>query len=268
MEESEVTQNKKGVDALLDIISVLRGENGCPWDKKQTPQSMGVYLVEEVYELLEAIESGSSEAVCEELGDVLFQVMFIAILFSERGDFSLSDVVKSNVDKMVRRHPHVFGESKVDNDDDVRRQWRKIKKTESNNIEKESVLDSVPRKLPALMRAYRVAERAAGTGFDWDDEYGVMDKVEEEWAEFKAEVPEGNKEKIALEFGDVLFTMLNVVRFLRIHPETALSSATKKFEKRFRKMENDFAEKGREISSVSKKEMNASWGSIKKESGF
>jgi len=229
---------------------------------------MGVYLIEEVYELVEAIESGSSEAVCEELGDVLFQVLFIAILFAEKGDFNLSDVVGSNVEKMVRRHPHVFADAEAESAEDVRKQWRKIKETEESHIDKESVLDSVPRKLPALMRAYRIAERAAGTGFDWDDVYGVMEKVEEEWNEFKSEVPSGNKEKIALEFGDILFTMLNVVRFLRIHPETALSSATKKFEKRFRKMESDFAEKGREISSVSQKEMNEVWDKIKEESGY
>ncbi len=251
---------------LDDIISALRGKNGCPWDKKQTPASMALYLIEETHELLEAIESEDTEHIKEELGDVLFLIIFIARMFDEKKAFNINDAAKEASRKLIRRHPHVFGDGHLSTDDEVKKQWDKIKKKE-NNHKLSSVLDSVPLKLPALMRAYRISERAARTGFDWNDIHGVMDKVQEEWDEFKnemASLEDGENGKAALEMGDILFTLVNVARFAKIHPETALSASNAKFEKRFRYMEEKAKEKGMEIDSVPSREKEALWEEAKK----
>ena len=257
------------IDKLIQIVKTLRGENGCPWDKKQTPQTIAGYLVEEVYELVDAIEAANPDRVCEELGDVLFQVLFTAFLFEEMGHFNIKDVVRKIHEKMVRRHPHVFGNEKVTDADEVKQKWRIIKMKEKAGRQRESILDSVPVGLPALMRAYRVSERAAGAGFDWNDISEVVEKAEEEWSEFKAEVKGKNKakinrEKAALEFGDILFTLVNVARFAELHPETALRESTKKFEKRFKHMESIISEKGQNIESISAKEMDKLWKQVKR----
>lgn len=267
--------DRNPIQALDKIIETLRGENGCPWDKKQTPESICVYLVEEAHELLDAIQSKSPGDICEELGDVLFQVLFIARFFEERGLFSIDAAARKSAEKMIRRHPHVFGEVSLTEAEEVRQQWHDIKKREKNGREAESsILDAVPRSLPALMRAYRVSERAARTGFDWDDIAGVMEKAEEEWREFRAEVGRGgggstegehpDREKIAMEFGDVLFTLVNVARFARVHPETALARATRKFEERFHHLERSAAESGRDIDAVPREEKEQLWNEAKK----
>ena len=168
-----------GINSIIDLIETLRGEKGCPWDRKQTPGTIAVYLVEEVYELVDAIESGDHNGVCEELGDVLFHILFLTGLFREMGCFDIKDVVDLNVEKMTRRHPHVFGNERFVSVEEVKAHWHKIKMKEKNLAKKASILDSVPIGLPALMRAYRVSERAARTGFDWIDISGVMEKVEE-----------------------------------------------------------------------------------------
>ncbi len=272
MGHSENNKKSSNIKALIRLIETLRGENGCPWDREQTPQSMVVYLVEEIYELVDAIESGNVGAICEELGDVLFQALFIARLYEEMGHFDVEMVAEKNRKKMIQRHPHVFGNEKVDSPDQVRQRWREIKNKENRDHPGKSFLDSVPRKLPALMRAYRISDRAAGQGFDWDDISGVILKVEEEWSEFKFELgesqdPEKKKERLALEFGDVLFTLVNVARFSKIHPETALSSATRKFEKRFRYMEKILFENGESLNSVSRDALERLWELSKKEIG-
>lgn len=260
------------INEVIALIETLRGENGCPWDKKQTPRSMAVYLVEEVHELLDAIESGNSEDVCEELGDVLFQVLFIACLFNEKGHFNLEDAAEKNRQKMIRRHPHVFGDETAQTSDQVRQRWREIKTRENAALARRSILDSIPGSLPALMRAYRISERAAGRGFDWDDIAGVMAKTEEEWAEFKQELDaasgsEEGKTRLALEFGDILFTLVNVARFAGIHPETALSGSTKKFERRFRHMEEKLSEKGLAPDTAPRDELERLWDAAKREMG-
>jgi MazG family protein len=258
-----------GINAIIKVIERLRGKDGCPWDKQQTPQTLTVYLVEEIYELIDAIESGETDDVREELGDALFHILFIAHIYREMGHFDINDVAAINAEKMTRRHPHVFGEGKIAGVDGVRDQWHKIKMGEEKRDKTASILDSIPAGLPALMRAHRISERAAKTGFDWDDLGGVIRKVEEEWAELKlALTAEGstgkNLENVALEFGDVLFTLVNVARFARIHPETALSGSTKKFEKRFKYMEKLILEKGQNIESVSHQEMEQLWEEAKK----
>ncbi|OQY14122.1 MAG: nucleoside triphosphate pyrophosphohydrolase [Desulfobacteraceae bacterium 4572_187] len=257
-----------GINSIIDLIEILRGENGCPWDRKQTPKTIAVYLLEEVYELVDAIESGDTSSICEELGDVLFHILFLSGLFREMGHFDIKDVVDLNIEKMTRRHPHVFGNERLDSIEEVRVRWHQIKKQEKSRAKKASILDSVPAGFPALMRAYRVSERAAKTGFDWNDISGVMQKVEEEWSEFKAVLERENrtptdKDLLALEFGDVLFTLVNVARFAHIHPETALRNSTKKFEKRFKYMEKMIAKSRRNIESVSQEEKNELWEETK-----
>lgn len=256
------------IDALIELIETLRGDNGCPWDKKQTPQTIAVYLIEEVYELIDAIESGNPENVCEELGDVLFHILFLVSLFREMGHFDIKDVVNVNTEKMTRRHPHVFGKDRVGSAEEVRSRWHKIKMKEKQRAPEASILDSVPASLPALMRAYRISERAAKTGFDWGDISGVMKKVEEEWNELKTALKGLNKsikdqDILALEFGDVLFTLVNVARFANIHPEIALQGSTKKFEKRFKHMEKQISKSQREMESFSQDELNGLWEEAK-----
>ena len=256
---------------VIALIQRLRAKNGCPWDRKQTPHSLSVYLIEEMYELVEAVAAGDPQSVCEELGDVVFQVLFMAELFAESGAFDLDRVVERNVAKMVRRHPHVFGETKAHTTAAIRENWHAIKKEEQkekNGVRETSLLDSIPAGMPALMRSYRVSERAARTGFDWNDLAEVMDKVEEEWREFKSAARQvGNAadlQKAAVEFGDIVFTLSNVARFMGFHPETALTAAIQKFERRFRHMEKAFGDRGRELESASRKEMDSAWETAKR----
>ena len=233
MENETIAPAPNPLGAVIALIKRLRGEGGCPWDRKQTPQSLSVYLIEEMYELVDAVASADNQAVCEELGDVVFQVLFLAELFSENGSFDLTKVVDRNIEKMVRRHPHVFGEKKVTSTAAIRDNWHAIKREEKKADPTDpaaSLLDSIPVGLPALMRSYRVSERAARTGFDWNDLEEVMAKVEEEWREFKAAVrqirDDDSRGKAAVEFGDIIFTLSNVARFVGFHPETALKRAS------------------------------------------
>lgn len=252
---------------LAALIETLRGQNGCPWDKKQTPNTMTRYLIEEVYELVDAILAEDAQAVCEEAGDVLFQLLFVIRLFEEAGHFGLADVVENNRVKMVRRHPHVFGDCIAKTPQTVSENWEKIKRAEKRAHKDRSVLSSIPRSLPALARAAMVSERAAKTGFDWDDISGVMAKTMEEWQEFAREVNSGQGvaagPEAAMEFGDVLFTMVNVARFARIHPETALIQSIQKFEKRFNFMEEKAAAAGRDFNSLTAQEMQGLWDAAK-----
>lgn len=260
------------LDRLDEIIRILRGDNGCPWDRKQTPRKMALYLIEEAHELLAAIDDDDPDGVREELGDVLFQIVFIARMYQEKGRFDLDAAARTSREKMVRRHPHVFGEESAEDAEAVRRRWHTIKMAEKGGQAPESVLDSVPRSLPAFMRAYRVAERAARTGFDWEDLAGVMEKVEEEWAELKvaladaeASGDETRREMVAMEFGDLLFTLANVARFAKIHPETALAGATRKFELRFRHMEAAVARREKKLEELTPAEFDDLWETAKRE---
>lgn len=258
----------KKITELIKLIETLRGKNGCPWDQKQTPRSISIYLIEEMYELVEAIIRKDSDDICEELGDVLFHILFIAALYKEQDSFNLEQVIARITQKMIRRHPHVFGDIKVENVEDVKKQWHHIKQSEKKNGPTSSILSSVPKSLPALIRSYRISERAARSGFDWDDIKGVMEKVEEEWKEFKSEMDlspekEINLHKKSLEFGDILFTLMNVARFAGIHPETALAESTNKFEKRFKFMETEISKKGKQFESISRIELNQFWEQAK-----
>lgn len=254
---------------ILEIIKKLRGENGCSWDKKQTPKTMTIYLIEEIHELVEAINSGEPDAVLEELGDVLFLIIFVAYMFETTGHFNLMDVADKNCEKMINRHPHVFGDKKGGSIEDIRKRWHAIKMKEKNHGKSDSLLDAIPSGLPALIRAYRISERAAKTGFDWDNISDVMEKVNEEFSEFKTELSANNKtkkntDKAAMEFGDILFTLVNVARFAHFHPETALTSSINKFEKRFKHMEKSASQKGLDLESLTREEMDIFWNESKK----
>ena len=204
---------------------------------------MLIYLIEEVYELADAIESGSAEAAREELGDVLFHIVFITRLFQEMGDFSVYDVAGDITNKMIRRHPHVFGTARVDNTEEIRKNWHQIKQNEKKQSKRASVLDSVPLKLPALMRAYRIGERTARHGHNWQDRDGLLDKLDAEFHQLKQRIQNTKSDQILDEFGNLLFSLVHLARLLKIHPETALSSAIRAFETQFRQMEKEGSEK-------------------------
>jgi MazG family protein len=248
---------------LLRIIERLRGADGCPWDRQQTARSMMRYLLEEAYELADAVASEEAGNVCEELGDVLFHVLFIAQINAEAGAFSLAEVCRAIADKMIRRHPHVFGSATVADSDEVVRNWQRIKQGENHPHQRQSVLDGLPASMPCLMRAFAVSERAARARFDWQDVDGVLAKLAEELAEFREALRRGMPEEVCEEFGDVLFTLVNVGRLAGVHPETALAGAARKFEKRFRQMETVIGDSGRELESVPQSEKDLIWESIK-----
>lgn len=259
------------IDDVMALIRALRAEDGCPWDRKQTPSTLSVYLIEEVHELVEAIEADDDEAVVDELGDVFFQVLFLVFLFEQAGRLELGRVLERNIRKMVRRHPHVFGDDHVENAEQVKERWREIKRKEKKH--QGSLMDSVPSGLPALMRAYRISERAAGIGFDWENVQGVMDQVESEWSEFKNEMADlasratNGDSPAALEFGDVLFSLVNVARMAGFHPETALQRSTAKFVDRFKSMEDEAGRMGDGLARLSRDEMERLWEKVKSRQG-
>ncbi len=263
--KNEINLNVDLLSDLIALIKKLRGENGCPWDQKQTLRSMSVYLIEEVYELVDAIQKESPQLIMEELGDVLFQIFFIFQLFNEDHRVSLKDVVSANIEKMKHRHPHVFGDQKIENADQVKIQWQKIKSREKRNaLVQESILNSIPVGLPALLRAYRISERAAGIGFDWDNIIEVMEQVKEEWAEFVSEIDMqqmGDKvgRNVSMEFGDIIFSLVNVARFAKIHPDTALLDSIQKFERRFRLMEKTALQRGQKLEDLTRREWDNLW---------
>jgi MazG family protein len=251
------------MDELIQIIERLRGPDGCPWDREQTPRSIVRYLLEEAYELADAIESGRAEPVREELGDLLFHVLFLAHIHAEEGHFDLEAVCRAITSKMKRRHPHVFGSVQVSDSADVVRNWRQIKQDEKGGPQLASLLDGVPAGLPGLLRAYAICERAAAAAFDWEDLDGVLTKLEEELAEFKAAGGGKTPDLAAREFGDILFTLVNMARFSGFHPEAALTASVQKFERRFREMEQIIAASGRAVADLPQSEKDRIWDEVK-----
>ncbi len=245
---------------LLDIIRRLRGKNGCAWDRKQTPLSMWKCAAEELYELEEAIVNDDTENICEELGDVLFQILFVLEIFTENNRFEFSHVINGITEKMIRRHPHVYDTAVVETDEELHRQWDKIKAIEKENTRVlESALDSVPKGMPGLLRALNVSKSAVKVGFDWENIHQVLDKVKEEIQEFETALETESRDEAMMEFGDILFSLVNVARFAGFHPETALSSATAKFEGRFRLMEECLRQEKIDLKHLSPKEKEAHW---------
>ena len=257
--------NKLDITALMDVIDVLRGPDGCPWDKEQTPEKMGKYLVEEAYEAFYEIERGKPLAVCEELGDLLFLICFVTRLYQEQGLFDLGDVVAMARDKMVRRHPHVFAGGDAKTSDQVIDRWIEIKKAENKAKGEESILDSIPTNMAPLKRAYKVSARAAKARFDWPDLKAVLDKLDEEIGEVKAALAQNDMEAAKNEVGDVFFTLANVARHMGEDPERLTNLAVEKFEKRFRAMEKRIAASGRGLREVAEAEKETIWRAVKAE---
>lgn len=245
-------------DRLLTIMDELRGK--CPWDKKQTMQTLRHLTIEETYELGDAILDNDLEEVKNELGDVLLHIIFYAKIGSETDDFDIADVCNAICEKLINRHPHIYGDVKVDNEEDVKRNWENIKLKEG----KKSVLEGVPNGLPALVKANRIQDKVAGVGFDWEKPEQVWEKVQEELSEFQEEVDQGNTEKMESEFGDVLFSMVNYARFLEINPENALERTNKKFIKRFQYLEARAKENGKSLKEMTLAEMDVHWNEAKR----
>jgi MazG family protein len=251
-------------ERLLDIMRSLRGPNGCPWDREQTPTSLKPYLIEEAYEVLEAIEAGDPAALREELGDLLLQVVFHAQVAAEHGDFTMVDVLAGLIEKMVERHPHVFGGTTVETPRQALAQWEAIKQREAENRgTQRSVIDGVPRALPALLRAQRMQSKAARVNFDWPDARTAWTKVEEEIQEAAAVLSAGDRDRFAEELGDVLFSLVNVARLSSLDAEDVLQRAIEKFRRRFTTMETDLIARGTSVASVSSEELERSWVAAK-----
>ncbi len=252
-------------DALAQVMARLRGPGGCPWDREQTPLSLRKYVIEEAYEVVEAIDSGSPVKLAEELGDLLLQVVFHAQLASETGAFALPDVSRRIVEKLIRRHPHVFGTLTVSGSDEVLTNWERIKRAEPGYEDRRSILDGIPAGLPALMRASEVSKRVVTLGFEWPGISEVLDKVEEEIAELRTEVAAGRAERAGEELGDLLFTLVNVARRLGVDPEDALRRMTLRFAARFQQIEQHAEDTNRSVSDLSLAEMESVWQRAKRE---
>ncbi len=250
---------------LVEIMAALRGEKGCPWDKEQTRESLKPFLVEETYEALEAIDEGDPEKIKEELGDLLFQIIFHCQLAKERNEFDIHDVVGKISEKMLGRHPHVFGDARYETSEEVLKQWEERKKEEGKS--RESILEGIPRELPSLLRAHRIQARAARVGFDWERVDDVLKKLDEELSEFKEAVAQKNQGEIEDELGDIFFVLVNISRFVGVNPEDALRKTISKFISRFRYIEMKAAESGKRLSEMTLQEMDALWDEAKGKEG-
>ncbi|TXE13947.1 nucleoside triphosphate pyrophosphohydrolase [Seonamhaeicola algicola] len=248
----------KAFDRLLTIMDELRAQ--CPWDKKQTMETLRHLTIEETYELGDAILDNDLEEVKKELGDVLLHIVFYAKIGSETNDFDIADVCNEICDKLIHRHPHIYGDVTVENEDDVKRNWENLKLKEG----KKSVLQGVPKSLPALVKANRIQEKVAGVGFDWEEPEQVWEKVQEELQEFKHEIQTQNQDAMESEFGDVLFSMVNYARFLNINPENALERTNKKFTKRFQYLEEKAKSLNKNLKDMTLSEMDIFWEEAKK----
>jgi MazG family protein len=258
------------LDQILDIMARLRApKTGCPWDLEQTFLSIAPYTIEEAYEVADAIEQGDMDALRDELGDLLFQVVFHARMAEEAGHFDFAAVVQAIADKMVRRHPNVFGDETVTSASDQTDRWEEQKSREratlaANKGGQASALDNVPKALPALTRAEKIGNRAARVGFDWPDTSDVFRKIDEEIGEVHGAISSGDAEQVADEVGDLLFAVTNLARHLGTDPEVSLRRATAKFDRRFREMEKNYADEGRKMAEASLEELELCWQTVKK----
>lgn len=253
------TEQLKAFERLLDIMDDLREK--CPWDKKQTLQSLRHLTIEEVYELGDAILDNDLAEVKKELGDVLLHIVFYAKIGSEEKAFDIADVCNAISDKLISRHPHIYGDVEVENEEQVKQNWEKLKLKEGNT----SVLGGVPKSLPAMVKASRIQEKARGVGFDWDNAEQVWEKVQEELEEFKSEADRNEHDKMESEFGDVLFSMINFARFVNINPENALERTNKKFIQRFQYLEEAVKRENKVLTELSLEEMDVYWNEAKKD---
>ena len=247
------TEQLAAFNRLLDIMDELREK--CPWDKKQTLESLRHLTIEETYELADAILDDDLQEIKNELGDVLLHIVFYAKIGSEKQAFDIGDVTNAISDKLIHRHPHIYGDVIVEDEGDVKRNWEQLKLKEGKN----SVLEGVPKSLPAVVKASRIHEKVAGVGFDWEKPEQVWEKVQEELSELNEEVQAGNLENTEKEFGDVLFSMINYARFIGVNPENALEKTNKKFINRFQYLEKETKKEGKELSNMTLDEMDVYW---------
>ena len=274
---SSNTKNAAGerFGRLVEIMTTLRGPNGCPWDKQQDFTTLKPMLVEEVYEVLEAIDNQDYDGLAEELGDLLLHVIFHAQLGKEASQFDINTVIEKISDKLVRRHPHVFGNESASTPEEVIKNWEAIKaqekaeKLKHRRPEQRSLLEGIPSKLPAIHEAHQISARAARVGFDWPDIEGIFDKLQEEMHELKEVISsggdEGRRERLEDEIGDMLFVIVNIARYLKIDSESALKRANRKFKARFRYMEGELAKQGKSLEETPLEEMEALWQKAKSE---
>lgn len=251
-------QKLEAFGRLLDIMDDLREK--CPWDKKQTLQSLRHLTIEETYELGDAILDNDLEEIKKELGDILLHIVFYSKIGSETNHFDIADVCNEICEKLIHRHPHIYGDVSVEDEEEVKRNWEKLKLKEG----KKSVLEGVPKSLPALVKASRIQDKVKGVGFDWEEPQQVWEKVQEELEEFQQEIKNNDQDKIEAEFGDVLFSMINYARFLNVNPEDALERTNKKFIKRFQYLESKASENGKQLSDMTLAEMDVYWNEAKK----
>ncbi|MBI5639427.1 MAG: nucleoside triphosphate pyrophosphohydrolase [Nitrospirae bacterium] len=247
---------------LIKIMAALRGEKGCPWDKEQTRESLKPFIVEESYEVLEAIDEKNPEAIKEELGDLLFQVVFQCQIAKELGDFGMPEVIEQIAKKMIARHPHVFGDADYKTTEEVLVHWEAQKKREGK--QRDSILDGVPRTLPSLLRAHRIQDRASRVGFDWEKVEDVLYKLDEELTEFRDALRNRKQKEIEDELGDLFFVLVNISRFVGINPEDALRKTISKFISRFRYIEMAASDQGRTLADMTLSEMDELWDEAKK----
>src|SRR6202165_1255424 len=267
-------------EKLVGVQARLRAPKGCPWDREQTHQSLRTYLIEEAYEVLEALESGNDDKFVEEMGDLLLQIVFHSQIAGEEGRFTVTDVIREIHDKMIRRHPHVFGKTRAKDSAEVLRNWEQIKAEERRTSGKQSdsngggktpketsLLDGVSRALPATLEGFQLTRKASRIGFDWEDAGGIFEKMAEETRELQNALDAREQPKIEEELGDLLFAAVNLARFLKVDPEIALKKANAKFSRRFRSMEKLAAESGREFKDLAREQMEAFWDAAKKSEG-
>lgn len=246
-------------ERLVEIMAELRSAHGCPWDREQTHASLRQYLLEEAYEVLEAIDEENEEELRPELGDLLLQVIFHAQIAAEKGAFDIGDVIDEIVEKLVRRHPHVFADVQIQTAEEQTKHWEQLKKAEG----KASAVDGVPKALPALLRAHRVQQKATAVGFDWKEVEPVWEKITEEIEELRQEWKAGDRQRVKDEFGDLLFSLVNLARFLSVNPEDALRETTERFVRRFQKVEARLKESGREPGQCTLEELDSVWDEVK-----
>lgn len=255
---------KYPIDPLVRVMQKLRGPEGCPWDREQNHRSLRKYLIEETYEVLDAIDEGNMNKICEELGDLLLQIAFHAQIADEAGFFDINDIVEGIVQKLIRRHPHVFGDIRVSTSAEVSRNWDKIKENEKKGEpESKSVLDGIPAALPSLLKAEKIQKKAAKVGFDWPDYIGAMEKVKEELMELLEAINENSLVQIEEEMGDLFFSLVNVARLLKVDPETVLNETNRKFVSRFKSMEDKALQLNKKLSDMNLEEMDILWKEAK-----
>lgn len=255
--------HKELFDRLVQVVAALRSENGCPWDKAQTHETLKPDLIEEAYEVIEAIDAKDSGKLPEELGDLLMQVMLHAQIAKDDGAFSINEVIQSITDKLIRRHPHVFGAINATNSEEVLKNWEEIKRSEAGYEDRHSVLDGIPDHLPSLMRAQTIQRKAARVGFDWDSAWDVLPKIKEEIQELKSSVEAADDEAIEIEMGDLLFSIVNLCRFLGVEAEEALRKSNRKFVKRFKNMEAELERREKTFKDYDLAGLDAIWEEAK-----